>query len=186
MTLTLPDNPTFSVGTSATTTGAAAKVDMSLDDIIKSRREETKSAPNSNDRKKGPRRSVRQRNKGPNTAQTSLGRSVANRQARTNNRRGLRQSRRPTSRETTSEIKRKQKNDSKRPVKRTARPPPQKAVRAAVTAMNNAGFKVPQGMKVVINFEPKTPPPQPKRRNTSNGKGKSNSGPRNQSNKNKK
>lgn len=36
----------------------------------------------------------------------------------------------------------------------TKRPPSKKAVNAAVNAMSNAGFKVPQGMQMVISFAP--------------------------------
>ena len=39
-------------------------------------------------------------------------------------------------------------------VKKPRNPPPKKAVNAAVKAMTNAGYKVPEGLKMVITFEP--------------------------------
>jgi len=46
----------------------------------------------------------------------------------------------------------KDRTMTKRPV-RKPRPPTKKAIKAAVSAMTSAGFKVPEGMKVVINLE---------------------------------
>ena len=49
----------------------------------------------------------------------------------------------------------------------TRRPPSKKAVSAAVNAMTNAGFKVPQGMQMVISFAP-APDKPPKSSGTAN------------------
>mmetsp|Transcript_17342 Transcript_17342/g.24365 ORF Transcript_17342/g.24365 Transcript_17342/m.24365 type:complete len:258 (+) Transcript_17342:168-941(+) len=71
----------------------------------------------------------------------------------------------------------------------TRRPPSRKAVNAAVDAMQGAGFKVPQGMQMVISFAPapegKSPPPQlnkGKNGNNNNNKGKTNNRNRNNNN----
>lgn len=85
---------------------------------------------------------------------------------------------------------------TKRPFK--PRPPTKKAIKAAVTAMTSAGFKVPDGMKVVINLEKegrdtsKLAPSGKKnnsnnnnninRRNNNNGNNKGGSQQKNQSN----
>jgi len=198
MALTLPDNPTFSVGSSATTSLmaaklTAAKVDMSLDDIIKTRQKESKTTSNKSKpvrRSTRPRRSVKSANKTqdkkPTNAQTSRGRSVAKKQAGANARRGLRTSQTPTNKETDNEVKRQQ---NKRQSNNVSKAPPKKAMRAAVSAMNDMGFIVPNGMKLVMNLEPKSPSataPKPKNsggqgagKNNNSRKGKGGRGNRN-------
>ena len=54
------------------------------------------------------------------------------------------------------------------------RPPTKKAIKAAVSAMTNAGFSVPDGMKVVINLEKDDS--KPKQKSNANDKRKSNKG----------
>lgn len=44
----------------------------------------------------------------------------------------------------------------------TVKPPPRKAVVAAVNAMEQNGFQIPDGMKMVISFAPKGDNPPPK------------------------
>lgn len=59
---------------------------------------------------------------------------------------------------------------------KTPRPPTKKAIKAAVSAMSNVGFKVPDGHKVVISVQKdttkKTTPPTKNNNNRGKGGGK--------------
>lgn len=172
MSLLIPGEAKFSMGISpnvVTATTGQEKIDMSLDDLIKSRRQESKGP--------GLRRSSRRRAdpKKPmstlrQAAQKSNRRVEASRQAKRRaasaHRRGLRDSKSATQMEVEKEVNRAtdkpnargRRNGLKnralanrRPIK--PRPPTKKALKAAVSAMTEAGFTVPDGMKVVINLE---------------------------------
>jgi hypothetical protein len=83
---------------------------------------------------------------------------------------GQRRSRRP------SQSNQNGKTEADRKVKarntpRQTNPPPQKAVSAAVKAMSNAGYKVPNGMKMVISFKPED---KGKKRNANQNKNRKN------------
>lgn len=189
----------FSLGT----TTAETAIDMSLDDLIKNRRETAKT-----DRKKGKKTDILPSGT-PNAVQKSTGKGKAAKQALVNKRRGLQKSNKPTKMEIDDEVNRqKQKSnnakatarnkakkakDANKPVltkeqqkraqeterkanqlmkiaqeavekaangkaqpapKTTARPPSKKAVKAAVDAMNLAGYHAPDGMRMVVKFEP--------------------------------
>lgn len=180
MTLQLPGEAKFSIGTTDNTAAAAqSKVDMSLDDIIKSRRTESKST---NQRSTGRRGNIKKpttslKEAAKKSAQNQAkGTQRASRQAKTNFRRGMRSSKSATKMEVEKEVRKETKKNpvNRGPGRRTAprgevgrrkmtlRPPTKKVIKAAVSAMTSAGFKVPDGMKVVISVEKNEPGSQGK------------------------
>jgi len=182
MSLLIPGEAKFSMGVSSTTVSSSAgqdKIDMSLDDLIKSRRDESKKTPRRSTRRrndpKKPSSSVRKA--AQNSNRRTEGARKANKNAATNFRRGLRNTKSPTKMEVEKEIKNQKKTvqfkkgalKSKRSVKPKA--PTKKAIKAAVSAMSNAGFKVPDGMKVVINFEKEPRPSNTTKKISGKGNG---------------
>lgn len=164
MSLILPTDAKFNVGTSGTDT--VSKVDMSLDDIMKSRREQAKSTNRRAARRTDPKKnSSTPKTAAQNSNKRRQGARRASKDAAVNSRRGIRTSRAPTKMEIDQEMKKETKKpaaktarkktirfqENSKPVR--ARPPTKKAIQAAVTAMTGAGFKVPDGMKVVISVE---------------------------------
>lgn len=168
--LELPAEAKFSIGT--TSAPVMSKVDMSLDDIMKSRRDEAKTSNLRNTRHKvDPKKLIE--NAAKNSGKRRVGVRRASKDAATANRRGLRDSKAPTKMEVEKEVKKEMKKTvkfgaganrkrnelaerggrKKMTPRGRARPPTQKAIKAAVSAMTNAGFKVPEGMKVVISVE---------------------------------
>uniref|UniRef100_A0A7S2W4X4 Uncharacterized protein n=1 Tax=Eucampia antarctica TaxID=49252 RepID=A0A7S2W4X4_9STRA len=186
----------FSVGLSSNTVTMAteSRIDMSLEEIIESRRKtEAKKSKDKSDDKKSkhtPRAPIKSKTVGnkskPTTAQNTGGRNQVNRKAKTAARRGISKTYKPNSADVEREVYRQQrrapgarpnqntqsetgqrrrrqpppanqngKTEADRKVKkRNAAPPPKKAVNAAIKAMSNAGYKVPNGMKMVISFAP--------------------------------
>mmetsp|Transcript_39111 Transcript_39111/g.44601 ORF Transcript_39111/g.44601 Transcript_39111/m.44601 type:complete len:256 (+) Transcript_39111:129-896(+) len=182
--LGVPDGNGFTIGTSssiAAPSGGGTSMDVSLDDMILSRRNRPA------------------RNAKTSTVDRSMARGRASRQAATMARRGLSDNKRPSQMEVRREVSRqarrptterkppgpgrrakpsgvvkaKEKQDIKRKqdarkrsssrednvippawIGGTRRPPSKKAVTAAVEAMTDAGFKVPRGMQMVISFAP--------------------------------
>jgi len=172
MSLLIPGEAKFSMGVSpnvVTATPGQDKIDMSLDDLIKSRRDELKATPRhrSTRRRDDPKKSMSTlRQAAQNSSRRVEGSRQAKRQAASSFRRGMRDSKAPTKMEVDKEIKKSTEKGklrkkslllksrgltNKRAVR--PRPPTKKAVKAAVYAMSDAGFKVPDGMKVVINLE---------------------------------
>ena len=153
----------------STTINVCKHNDLLTDDLIKTRRQESKvpARRRSTRRRPDPKKpmsTLRQ------AAQKSNRRVEASRQAKRRaasaHRRGLRDSKSATKMEVENEITkatdkakfRGRRNGlrnralaNKRPIK--PRLPTKKALKAAVSAMTEAGFTVPDGMKVVINFE---------------------------------
>mmetsp|Transcript_10353 Transcript_10353/g.28488 ORF Transcript_10353/g.28488 Transcript_10353/m.28488 type:complete len:233 (-) Transcript_10353:200-898(-) len=205
MTLMGVPQAAFSVGTSSTTKNA--DVEMSLDDMIKSRRQEQQ-------------KSTRAAAKKPATAVRSIATGRAKRAAAVNARRGIASSATPKKADVKREIARQEKKTVKakqinqkkasggrvkvptnsRKAKKDAgkgaasanavfvRPPTKKAIKAAVSAMEGAGYQVPNGMQVVVSLAPKDIPAKQNQtkqnaRNV-NGKGKGNSNSNNNSNNN--
>jgi len=182
MSLLIPGEAKFSMGVSSTTVSSSSgqeKIDMSLDDLIKSRRDESKKAPRRSTRRrtdpKKPTTSLR--NAAQNTNRRAEGSRRAKKSAATNFRRGMRDTKAPTKMEVEKEIKKQNGTvkfkkgalKSKRPIK--PRPPTRKAIKAAVSAMSSAGFKVPDGMRVVINLEKESKPLNNTKKNMGMGKG---------------
>jgi len=200
MSLLIPGEAKFSMGVSPTTLTASGqeKIDMSLDDLIKSRRGDAKKASRRSDRqadrgsdRRPVRRSERRRSdpKKPlstlqkaaqNSSRRSDGVRKASRRAATNFRRGMRENKAPTQMEVDTEIRKEQNRTTQRGRKqilrgrnlssrlRTPRPPTKKAIKAAVSAMTGAGFAIPDGMKIVINLE-EDKSTLPERKNTNRG-----------------
>lgn len=177
-----------------------SSMDMSLDDLIKSRR---------NTQPKSIKKSV-------SNADKSIATSRAKRNAKMDSRRGLQTNKRPTNTQVDQEIKKQagktaianakvasqmkhtssnktgQEKAAQHRQKREAikqgkaaianvKPPSKKAVEAAVNAMQSAGFTMPPGQQMVISFAPipgtaattvKGPLSQPKKQNTNNNQNK--------------
>uniref|UniRef100_A0A7S0C2Y5 Uncharacterized protein n=2 Tax=Proboscia inermis TaxID=420281 RepID=A0A7S0C2Y5_9STRA len=168
----------FSIGSSSTLATAAkgiqnagSRVDMSLDDLISSRRKDS--------RRTNPKRKVNVSETSKNIVAKSIGKSKAQRQAQVNGRRKNQRNAKPKQADIDKEVKRQTvkenanksnsmrvRNGSRRRVvlpnlaakqtKRNAVPrtPTNKAVSAAVQAMANNGFRPPEGMQMVISFAP--------------------------------
>lgn len=169
----------FSIGSSSTLATAAkgiqnagSRVDMSLDDLISSRRKES--------RRTNPKRKVNVSETSKNIVAKSIGKSKAQRQAQVNGRRlNSQRNAKPKQADIDKEVKRQTvkenanksnsmrvRNGSRRRVvlpnlaakqtKRNVVPrtPTKKAVSAAVQAMANNGFRPPEGMQMVISFAP--------------------------------
>eukprot|EP00541_Cyclophora_tenuis_P006264 CAMPEP_0116550388 /NCGR_PEP_ID=MMETSP0397-20121206/5401_1 /TAXON_ID=216820 /ORGANISM="Cyclophora tenuis, Strain ECT3854" /LENGTH=243 /DNA_ID=CAMNT_0004075217 /DNA_START=41 /DNA_END=772 /DNA_ORIENTATION=+ len=228
--LGVPEGTGFSIGTSSSIVpqNGTTSVDMSLDDMIKSRRRSQRTTKSS---------------KSASPADKAIGRSKANRQAKLNAKRGLRTDSKATSMEIEKEVYRqsrksptnrtptnnnssstnnknrrsrrvadqrvKAKNETKKQQQKTKnngnnkndpavppawiggtrRPPSKKAITAAVSAMQGAGFKVPKGMQMVISFapapneDPTKNNPEPKK-NAKKGNAKTNNNNNNKGNNN--
>jgi hypothetical protein len=195
MTLMVPGEGPFSIGSSKPDT-----MSKSLDDMIKDRRKEQQQAS-----KKGAKK--------PATSDRTVAAGRAKRAAAVKARRGLSQTKAPNQMEIEREVYRqsrktaaakergekkatqgrlpansstrrvagrKKGNDAKPsgtpPASFGGRTPSKKAVTAAVQAMEGAGFKVPDGMQVVIALAPAavaspTPANNPKNTGNNNNKG---------------
>jgi len=156
---------------------------MSLDDLIQSRRNESKER-----KRESVKAGITKTKKTPTKADAIVGKGKAKRTAAQANRRGIVSSEKPTSMQVEKETYRQQRktqgpgrfpreaktsqSHSEADVRSKARalqnnkrqggsagtdnprPPTKKALNAAVRAMNDAGYSVPRGMQMVVSFAP--------------------------------
>ncbi|GAX20313.1 hypothetical protein FisN_9Hh018 [Fistulifera solaris] len=169
--------PVFSMGTAS-----APAVDMSLDDMIASRRKEQnadRSVAKNRVRRQAIMDAKRGRTPAANapSAKKQIGEQVEQAQVKRARQRRRQNKPHPKTDLKTKQATRKDRmEDSKTLQKATktakaiakappiaAKPPPRKAVVAAVQAMEQKGFQIPDGMKMVISFAPKDgkPPKSP-------------------------
>lgn len=164
----------FTIGSSSTLAtvakgiqNAASKVDMSLDELISSRRKDN--------RRTNPKRKVKVSEKSKSIVARSIGQGKAKRQAQVNARRNSQKNTKPEQADINKEVNRQVSQDkannsvrrrrnrrgvvvpnltAKQTKQNSVKTPTKKAVSAAVKAMKENGFQPPEGMQMVISFAP--------------------------------
>lgn len=183
----------FSIGSTTSSSNAVSKVDMSLDDIMKSRREQQGSSKTTttNRRSSSRRKAIDSKRLAATIKDAALnsnkrrqGSRLASKEANLNARRGIRGSKSATKPEVERAIQKEMKKNKKNTsinkkgvgtgVGPRAKPPTRKAIAAAVTAMTGAGFRVPDGMKVVISVEKDESGSRSSTKQTKGGRGSNN------------